>query len=336
MDFLLILALAFVPMFGYLFVLWWLDRYEKEPFGLLLMAFIWGAVPSIILALIAEIVFDVPLQMLGSGLLYDWTSSSVVAPVVEESVKALALVGLMLFVRQEIDSPMDGMIYGGVIGFGFAAVENVLYFMDAYSTGGMESTVELALLRAVLFGGNHAMFTGFTGLGMALSLETRHKWLKAFWMLSGFALAVMGHAFHNTFSTFWGYTNAGGAMLAVTVIADWTGILVLLGVVLWSYFLERGHIRRYTQTLARQHLIPPQEVAILQSTNRRTFTRLQALFAGDLRRWRLLGRYYQRLTTAAFAWHRMETGAAGAEARLRKLEGEIAALQAQLFPASPQ
>ncbi len=331
MDFLIILALAFVPMFGYLAILWWFDRYEKEPFGLLLMAFIWGAGPSIILALIAEIVFDIPLQALGSGLLYEWTSSSIVAPLVEEGVKALALVGLMLFVHREIDSPMDGMIYGGVVGFGFSAVENVLYFLNAYSSGGMGNTVYLALLRAVLFGANHAMFTGFTGLGMALSLETRHKGLKALWMIGGFGLAVAAHAFHNTFSTFWGYTDGSMPVLATTAIADWIGIAVLLGVVVWSYFLERGHIRRYAQALVNVHFIPQEEIAILQSTNRRTFTRLNALLSGDWRRWRLLGKYYQRITTAAFTWHRMQTGDRGAQERLRRLEGEIATLRAQLY-----
>jgi RsiW-degrading membrane proteinase PrsW (M82 family) len=38
--------------------------------------------------------------------------------------------------RQEIDSPIDGLVYGGIIGFGFAAVENVLYLASAYVEGG--------------------------------------------------------------------------------------------------------------------------------------------------------------------------------------------------------
>jgi RsiW-degrading membrane proteinase PrsW (M82 family) len=37
-------------MLFYAVVFWWFDRYEKEPLPLLIAAFIWGAVPSIILA----------------------------------------------------------------------------------------------------------------------------------------------------------------------------------------------------------------------------------------------------------------------------------------------
>ncbi len=57
---LLILVLSFVPMLLYALVLWWLDRYEKEPFGLPTVSFLWGAVPSIVLALIMQIALDVP------------------------------------------------------------------------------------------------------------------------------------------------------------------------------------------------------------------------------------------------------------------------------------
>lgn len=46
-----------VPTAIYAFVLWWFDRYEKEPWSLLSMAFLWGAIPAVIISLIAENVF---------------------------------------------------------------------------------------------------------------------------------------------------------------------------------------------------------------------------------------------------------------------------------------
>ncbi|HOT92216.1 MAG TPA: hypothetical protein PLJ78_09370 [Anaerolineae bacterium] len=51
LDILLILFLSLGPMLLYAAVLWWFDRYEKEPLALLVAAFVWGAIPSIILAL---------------------------------------------------------------------------------------------------------------------------------------------------------------------------------------------------------------------------------------------------------------------------------------------
>ncbi len=43
-------ALALVPTLVYALLVWWLDRYEKEPLPLLVVAFLWGAVPAVILA----------------------------------------------------------------------------------------------------------------------------------------------------------------------------------------------------------------------------------------------------------------------------------------------
>ena len=48
----LVLVVGILPMIVYAFVLWWFDRYEKEPLGLLIAAFLWGAIPAIIFSLI--------------------------------------------------------------------------------------------------------------------------------------------------------------------------------------------------------------------------------------------------------------------------------------------
>lgn len=328
-DILLILILSFVPMLLYAGLLWWLDRYEKEPLALLAAAFLWGAIPSIILALILEVALDVPVMALSrSALMYDLLGASVVAPLVEEYVKALALLALLLFLHREIDSPMDGLIYGGIVGFGFAAVENVFYLFGAYTAGGIEGTLALALLRAGLFGLNHAMYTGFTGLGIALSLEVR-RWLPKILLVTiGFGLAVTTHALHNAFATFWGYETSGA--LLVAVIVDWAGVLVLLLVALWAFILERYRIRQYALALARARRIPESEVLVLNSALFRRLERGKALLTLDVRRWFHLGRYYRHVSEAAFAWHRWRAGDARAEARLREIEARAARMREDL------
>ena len=113
LDALLLLFLSFVPMMLYAVIFWWFDRYEKEPLTLLVAAFLWGAIPSIILALIMQLLLDVPIMAVSPNqLTYDLLGASVSAPVTEEGMKALALIILLLFLRREIDSPMDGLIYG--------------------------------------------------------------------------------------------------------------------------------------------------------------------------------------------------------------------------------
>jgi len=328
-DILLILILSFAPMLLYAGLLWWLDRYEKEPLALLAAAFLWGAIPSIILALILEVALDVPVMAFSrSALMYDLLGASVVAPLVEEGVKALALLALLLFLRREIDSPMDGLIYGGIVGFGFAAVENVFYLFGAYTAGGMGVTMALALLRAGLFGLNHAMYTSFAGLGIALSLEVRKWWLKVLLVIAGFGSAVASHAIHNAFATFLGYETSGA--LLVAGIVDWAGVLVLLLVALWAFILERQRIRRYALALVRAEKLPKSEVLVLNSSLFRRLERGKALLALDVRRWLRLGRYYRHVSEAAFAWHRWQAGDARAEEHLRKIEEKAAQVREDL------
>src|SRR6476619_6693825 len=128
--------LALIPTIFYALFIWWLDRHEKEPLPLLLVAFLWGAVPAIIIAIVLEVVIGFPVdQLISSDTGRELTSASVIAPVVEELVKALILVVLFLAFRREFDNVLDGIVYGAMVGLGFAFVENILYFsFSAYET----------------------------------------------------------------------------------------------------------------------------------------------------------------------------------------------------------
>ena len=331
---LLILLLSFVPMLLYATILWWIDRYEKEPIGLLTVAFLWGAVPSIFLALIMQIALDVPLMSIqdSSQLTYELLGASVVAPVTEEGIKAFALILLLLLFKREIDSPLDGLIYGGMVGFGFAAVENVLYLFGALTEGGVSGVLGLAFLRAGVFGLNHAMYTGFAGLGVALFLEVRDKWLRWVPLVIGFLMAMGAHALHNALATL---TAAGGAgALMAAVLVDWAGVAVLIGIAVGTFFVERRRILTYGEALVRGRVIPEGEVAVLKSTFQRRRARLDLLLRGDSRRWWALQRYHQKVTEAAFAWHRLNQGDASAQPRLARLEQEFLALRKVAIPGA--
>lgn len=334
LDVLLIFFLSLGPMILYAMVLWWFDRYEKEPVPLLIAAFLWGAIPSIVLALIFEIILDIPIVAISPNqLTYDLLGASVVAPLVEEGVKALALLTLLIILHHHIDSPMDGLIYGGIVGFGFAAVENLFYLFGAYVEGGVGGVLFLAFLRAGLFGLNHAMYTGFTGLGIALSLEVRNKVLKLGFILAGFGIAVLAHAFHNAFATFTGY-GAGLFALLIAFIVDWGGVFFLLSIALWAFFLERRRIVAYAQTLANLNVIPKVEIEVLKSTWRRRLARLKMLFSGDLKSWWKIRRYHLKVTKAAFTWHRMNHGHPKAQRNLIVLEQQFQALRKELVPGA--
>lgn len=324
MSIIIILLLSFVPMLLYAGLLWWLDRYEKEPLALLGFAFLWGAIPSIILSLILEIILNVPIIALSgeNALIYNLLGASLAAPIIEEGTKALAVLGLFIFFPREIDSPLDGLIYGGMAGFGFAAVENFFYLMTAYESGGLGGAFGLAFLRAGLFGLNHAMYTAFTGLGVALALELRRAWLVVMPLL-GLSLAVATHAYHNTFSTFWGYTEGGGALLTAA-IGDWVGVLILLIVAVWARWLEGQRIRDYlNQGFEGRDALSADEIELLTSPWHRRLERLRRLFSEGPERWWQQGRFFHLITEAAFKWHRAQKGDERSQEKLRKVEAKL-------------
>ena len=219
MDIITPLVAAFGPTVLYTLLLWWLDRHEKEPIHLLLVTFVWGAVPALLLAVVTELaVGEVASYRLGPG-----TETTIVAPVVEEVLKALVLIGLFVFARREFNGVLDGIIYGALVGFGFAMSENILYFV-AYS----DQLVSVWLLRAVIFGFNHAFFTSIVGIALGLVRYERRRWMGYVAVPAALWLAILLHALHNMSA------QLGLLGLALAWVVNSGGVLVVLATVVLS------------------------------------------------------------------------------------------------------
>lgn len=217
--FLASVILGIVPMVLYALVVWRLDRWEREPFPLLLAAFLWGSVPSILFSLVAQFILGaVPTGAEGgeASLMSELYEASLIAPLTEELVKGLGVLLIFVIFHREIDSVLDGLIYGSMVGFGFAAVENIFYFAGQADAG---SLIVLFLLRAFIFGMLHALFTGLTGVGLALGRFSSGLHLKFLWPVLGLGAAMATHALHNYFATL------GGGHLLLAILGIGCGLL---------------------------------------------------------------------------------------------------------------
>lgn len=300
-----ILVLAVVPMLLYALFLWWMDRYEKEPLGLTLAAFLWGAVPAIILSLIAQMILDIPVSdLFGSGPGAELVGASLIAPLTEEPFKGLMLLLLLLLFRREIDTPVDGILYGGLVGFGFATTENFFYFLGAYGMGGLGNVLELAFFRAVLFGLNHALFTGCTGLGIALARTSPRRTVRITAPFIGLAAGITLHALHNFGTTVAGLTCWA---LLISLASDWGGALALLGLLIYFSVREQQILAHYLTEEVERGTIAPEDYPVICSYRRRVSQRLEALLRGEIGRWRRLGTYYRLASELAFARHHLVT-----------------------------
>jgi len=324
-----VLAFGIIPMVVYAIILWWFDRYEKEPLGLLVAAFLWGAVPSIIFSLVTQIILDLPIRLFVSPGAANLFGAVVTAPITEEFFKGLALLLLFIFFRHEIDTPLDGIIYGGLVGFGFAAVENVFYFTESLLSSGMGGLAVLSILRAFVFGLNHALFTGLTGLGIALAYTSPNRIVRIVSPIGGLLLGMIAHSVHNL------AVSLGSELVwpcLIALIADWGGVLVLLVVIVWTILRERHWIETHLEeevdrgTLSREHY----EVA--SSTVQRTTAQIQAFFDKGFHHWLKLSRYYRLATELAFSKHRLTRFPEDDETqeRIETLRQKVSGLEAEV------
>jgi RsiW-degrading membrane proteinase PrsW (M82 family) len=186
------LALATLTTVPYLLLVLWVDRHEAEPVPLLGLALAWGAVNAAIASM-----HGAAWASYAFGAAADGWASGLAAPVIEEGLKALPLVALLLIARGELDGVLDGVIYGAMVGLGFAWFENFLYYLLATSTG-LADAFELAWLRGVLCGlGSHATFSGIVGAGVGLHRALRSRPSRHAAIPVALALAIGAHALWN-------------------------------------------------------------------------------------------------------------------------------------------
>ncbi len=185
---------AAAPALAYTGLLLWMDRGEREPRRLLLATFLWGAVVAAGLSLLMD---DWMTAVLTTWRGEEWASLAapvLVAPLVEESAKGLALVALVLLARGQFNGLVDGVVYGGLVGMGFSLTENVRYLTLAILQGSLWRAI---YVRAVLSGGIHSLFTATTGAAFGYARGSTVPAARVLVPCAGFALAVLQHAAWN-------------------------------------------------------------------------------------------------------------------------------------------
>lgn len=235
---------GFVPMFLFGFFVYWLDRYEKEPKALLGATFFWGVIIAGGGAFIINTVLGIGVYVVtNSDATTNFATASIIAPIVEETLKGLAVAVVFFIFRKEFDTVLDGIIYGSMVGLGFSAIENTLYiYRNGFLEGGWEGLFALAFIRVILVGWMHACFTAFTGIGFALARVNKNPLVKFGAPILGLGIAIAAHAFHNTFG---GLVGSGGLdSLGLTILADMVGYSFMVGLIIWMLVHERNVVKK--------------------------------------------------------------------------------------------
>ncbi|MEV4774490.1 PrsW family intramembrane metalloprotease [Microbacterium sp. LWH12-1.2] len=267
------MVLALIPLTIVFLGVRLIDRWEPEPKRILFFAVAWGAIAAIGLTLL----FDLGLTLL-FGQRSDAVAAVIQAPIVEEFWKGLGVLLIYLTARRAFDGPVDGVVYGALVGAGFAFTENVQYFAISLIEGGGEQLTVTFVMRALLSPFAHAMFTALTGFAIGLAAR-RHAPVGAALGagLLGMLGAILLHGFWNGSATF----------------ADFFGLYFTLQVPLFiGFILGIIALRREESRLTRMRLgeyaaagwFTPEEVTMLATpAGRKTGLQWAASLRGDRR-----------------------------------------------------
>jgi RsiW-degrading membrane proteinase PrsW (M82 family) len=292
----------------------WMDRWEPEPPRVLLIAFLWGACFATLAALIlnssAELATSAALGDAGASF-----SAVFVAPWVEEFFKGAFLLGLLLFRRREFDGVLDGVVYAGVVGAGFAFTENVLYLGQAFVAGAANGqsyeVLAVLVMRGVLTPFAHPLFTSMTGIGLGIATNARSGFVRLLAPVAGYLVAVFLHSCWNASAS---YAN-GAELLPVYVTIMLPIFMFVLALVLYQRRREQRVIAAELPGMARAGWIAPSEVELLQSlAGRRGWLRAVRRRSGAGVA-KAVADYQASVTELAILRHRMGRGSMGPHAR---------------------
>lgn len=258
-------AAATFVIFCYLLFIWWLDRYEREPFWLVALVFLWGGLGGTCLgcalsAPFAAIANLIPIAGAGSVI-----STVVVAPFAEEFTKGLVFVPLVF--SDKFDNETDGLIYGAATGLGFAAVENLLYYTSALEKGAA-AVLTLVVIRTLFSALVHCISSAILGMGIGYA---RHRAGSARWLkypLLAYLVAVANHALWNGTATaagFWQSTAVHLLGMALVVAAA----VVMFALTQTSLKREHDVIERFLRAEADRGTLPAAHAKIIPYWSKR-------------------------------------------------------------------
>ncbi|QMU74342.1 PrsW family intramembrane metalloprotease [Streptacidiphilus sp. P02-A3a] len=313
------MCLAVLPVPLVLAAFYWLDRVEPKPLRNLLFCFGWGSCAATLVAIFANTwATDLLIshQITGGQTL----GASLVAPLVEESVKGSAILLMFLFRRKDFSGIVDGVVYAGFTATGFAFTENILYLgrsvLDGRNDGlGLEETVVTFIAREVMSPFAHPLFTSMTGVGFGIAAMTRKRWLKVLAPIGGWVVAMFMHGSWNGSSALGSLGFIGVYFLFMVPVF---GLMVWLAI--WSRRSELRTVGRQLPVYASAGWVSAPVPLVLSSMR----TRRQVL---DLARFtlgrdggRTMREYLGFATSLAFLRQRAERGLVGAEFPEREQE----------------
>ena len=293
-----------------------MDRNEKEPWRLVMVAAAWGAIVATSLVVWGESIWEVSAQrslVPGPGL---DASLAFMAGTLEEIAKGVAVVLLFLVMRNDFDDVVDGIVYGAAVGLGFNFMETITYMTNIYAIfqpegiGGIAAGFQWYARQVLGLFFGHATYTAFIGAGLGIARQLPSVRQKVFVIVSGFLVAIAAHFSWDAWLTFFPIENTIFGLVEMhmrTLIMTGPFTAAVIALLLFGIRYEGQNMLDQLRKEAAngQGAILPEEVLILASPWQRLMQRLRALnIAGPGGYLKVSRLQTAQLDLAMERWHR--------------------------------
>jgi protease PrsW len=211
MDIFFLLAIALAPGAAIGLYIYFKDKHEREPIGLLVKSFFFGVISTIITLLISWPI-DLLVPIDPSSLSEQAIHAFLLVAVIEEFSKFI-FVRWVLYPNPNFNEPFDGIVYSVSVSLGFAGLENILYVLG--DNGG----VETAILRMFTAVPAHATFGVLMGYFLG---KAKFEHQKAHYAIYALGVAAL---FHGAYDYFWFISYVPGIWLGA-IASLFTGIFL--------------------------------------------------------------------------------------------------------------
>ena len=333
----LLLALLPVPLLVALIL--YVDRLEPEPRALLAGIFGAGAGIAVITALLGRalhrsMITTPDLEPHSSVAVAVSAGAAIGGALVAETLNGLVLLALLASRRTEIDGVEDGVVYGSMVGLGFALVANVYAYGVAWNSGAGALAEEFA--RRGIFGPVfQALFTSLIGIGVAYAAARPRGIDRNLAIVAGWVAAVVLDALWNH-----SVSEAGGR-LQVTYLILFAVLVVIIGVVIADRRRVILLITSFLPDFEDPEVVTVEDIRMLASLRWRRLGRQWARLNLGIAGKQAMTQYQLAATELAMACRRKSLGQTTEEAYVRhrddslilmRAAAEIVRGQEQLYP----
>jgi RsiW-degrading membrane proteinase PrsW (M82 family) len=293
-----------------------MDRNEKEPWRLVMVAAAWGAIVATSLVVWGESLWEASAQrslVPGPGM---DASLAFMAGTLEEVAKGIAVVMLYLVMRNDFDDVVDGIVYGAAVGLGFNFMETITYMTNLYAIfapegiGGFAAGFQWYARQVLGLFFGHATYTAFIGAGLGIARQLPSRKQKVFAVGSGFIVAIAAHFSWDAWLSFFPIENTLFGLVEMhlrTLVMTGPFTAGVIALLLFGIRYEGQNMLDQLRKEAAngQGAILPEEVSVLASPWQRLKQRLFALNTAGLKGYFKVSRLQTaQLDLAMERWHR--------------------------------